>query len=138
MTDTYDLYPDLARLLDAALRAGRDGAEYAERIAGRLGLDPGGGPEAAERLLREALGVPGPAVPDEDQPLTCVRCWHAPASRLLVVHWRTETMRLLCGECAVIDAADARDLPAFRMVTVLTLGPEAVARAATPGVTCGG
>jgi hypothetical protein len=131
MTEEYDPFPDLARLLDAALRAGRDGAAYAERIAGRLGVDPGAGPEAAEKVLREALGVPGPRVPGDDQPLTCARCRHAPASRLLVAHWRTETIRLLCGGCAEADAEQARDLPSFRMVTVLAIGPEAAARAAT-------
>jgi len=133
MADNYDLVPDLGKLLDAALRAERDGTVYAERIADRLGLDSWAGPEAAERALREALGAPAPRAPDEDQPLTCVRCWNSPASRLLVVHWRTETMRLLCEGCAPADAADARDLPAFRMLTVLTLGAEAVARAGAPG-----
>jgi hypothetical protein len=126
MAERYDPYPDLGGLLSAVLRSGRDGAVHAERIAERLGLDPVGGPGAAERALREALGGPGARTADGDQPLACVRCWHAPASRLLVVHWRTETMRLLCGECAGMDAADARDLPAFRMVTVLTLGPREV------------
>ncbi len=57
MADGYDPVPDLALLLDAALRAGRDGAAYAERIAERTGLDADAGPEAAERMLRTVLGL---------------------------------------------------------------------------------
>lgn len=57
MADHYDPVPDLALLLDAGLRAGRDGTAYAERIADRLGLDSWCGAEAAERALREALGL---------------------------------------------------------------------------------
>lgn len=60
MTEKYDVLPDLALLLDAALRWGRDGGIYAERIAGRLGLDPYAGAAAAEKALREALGLAHP------------------------------------------------------------------------------
>lgn len=61
---------------------------------------------------------------DSDQPLTCVRCWHAPASRLLVVRWREETLRLLCTGCAAKDEAEAPGLPGFRGLTVLMVWPE--------------
>lgn len=57
MTDTYDVLPDLALLLDAALRYGRDSWAYAERIAEAIGLDADAGPEAAENALRGALGL---------------------------------------------------------------------------------
>lgn len=60
----------------------------------------------------------------DDQPLTCVRCWHAPASRLLVIRWREETLRLLCTGCAPKDEADARGLPNFHGLTVLMVWPE--------------
>lgn len=61
----------------------------------------------------------------DDQPLTCVRCWHAPASRLLVIRWRTEqNMRLLCTDCAVKDEVEAPGLPGFRGLTVLVVWPE--------------
>jgi hypothetical protein len=59
MTDSYDPVPDLALLLDAGLRAGRDGAIYAERIGERLGIDPDGGWRAAEDKLRTVLAAPG-------------------------------------------------------------------------------
>jgi hypothetical protein len=60
----------------------------------------------------------------DEQPLTCVRCWHAHASRLLVIRWRSEqNLRLLCLECAAKDEADAPGLPGFRDVTVLAVGP---------------
>jgi hypothetical protein len=58
MPDNYDLLPDLARLLDAALRAGWSALPYVDRLAEGLGLGPSGGPEEAERLLRAALGMP--------------------------------------------------------------------------------
>jgi hypothetical protein len=57
MADNYDVLPDLARLLHAALTWGRDAAEYAERIAEHLALgeDPSAATVAVR--LREALGV---------------------------------------------------------------------------------
>ena len=75
MADQYDPTLDLALLLAALLHRGPDGAAYAERLADRIGLDASAGPEAAERLLREALGlkacrcaIDGPA---EVLPLAC-------------------------------------------------------------------
>lgn len=60
----------------------------------------------------------------DEQPLTCVRCWHAPASRLLVIRWRSEqNMRLVCTECAAKDEAEAPGLPSFRSLTVLAVSP---------------
>jgi hypothetical protein len=57
MPDDSDLFPLLGLLLDAGLRAGRDGTAYAERIGDLLGLDSWCGAEAAERALRAALGL---------------------------------------------------------------------------------
>lgn len=53
--ERYDPLPDLASLLDAALRRGWGSG--AERIAERLRLDPYAGPGAAEKALREAAGL---------------------------------------------------------------------------------
>lgn len=62
----------------------------------------------------------------DGQPLTCVRCWNSPASRLLVVRYRSECAhRLLCVPCAVLDEAEAPGLPSFKGVTVLTVMPAA-------------
>jgi hypothetical protein len=53
----YDPLPDLAKLLHTSLLAGRDGAAYAERIAGRLGLGEDDKPETVAEVLREELGL---------------------------------------------------------------------------------
>jgi hypothetical protein len=58
MPDKYDPYPDLGKLLDAALRSGWYALPYVERLADGLGPETSAGPEAAERLLRKALGLP--------------------------------------------------------------------------------
>lgn len=57
MADHYDPVPDLAKLLDAALRAGWSALPYVDRLTEGLGLESSAGPDAAERLLREALGI---------------------------------------------------------------------------------
>ena len=57
MAEKYDPLPDLAKLLAAALRAGRDGAAYADRIAERLGLGEDDSAEVVAGVLREALGL---------------------------------------------------------------------------------
>jgi hypothetical protein len=121
MADTYDPLPDLGEVLAKVLADPIRVNVHADRIAERLGLGEDDTPGTVAGVLREALGA-APRTADENQPLTCVRCWHAPASRLLVIHWREETIRMLCGECAARDADEAPDLPGFRMVTLLTIG----------------
>lgn len=59
MAERYDPLPDLALLLDEALRAGWYPLAYVERLADGLGLEACPGPEAAEKALREALGAAG-------------------------------------------------------------------------------
>lgn len=57
MADHYDPVPDLARLLDAALRTYGSALPYVDRLAEGLGLESSAGPETAERLLLESLGL---------------------------------------------------------------------------------
>jgi len=57
MAEKYNPAPDLALLLDAARRAGWGALPYVDRLTERLGLESSGGPEAAEKALREALGL---------------------------------------------------------------------------------
>ena len=55
--EKYDPLPDLALMLDAALLAGWSALPYVDRLAESLELTSAG-PEVAEKVLREALGLP--------------------------------------------------------------------------------
>jgi hypothetical protein len=59
MAENYDPLPDLAKLFASALRAGRDGSAYADRIAARLGLGEDDSPETVAVVLGKALGAGG-------------------------------------------------------------------------------
>ena len=119
--DGYDPLPDLALLLDAALRAGRAGAVHAELIAERLGHDPDAGPEAAERALRRAIGLPGACEavtakrgvvcgdPAEHRSGVC-KCGH-PRGGMLCEYHLTGGEPLWCLVCYRLDGTESHRCP---------------------------
>lgn len=75
MSDRYDLLPEIALLLDAALNSGWPG--YAPRIADRLGVGPDSGSLTILAALREALAPP-PVITDSGRTCPAVNGdgWH--------------------------------------------------------------
>jgi hypothetical protein len=119
--DGYDPLPDLALLLDAALRAGRAGAVHAEMIAERIGPEAYAGPEAAERALRRAIGLPGACEavtakrgticgdPAGHRSGTC-ECGH-PRNGMLCEYHLTGGEPLWCLVCYRLDGTESHRCP---------------------------
>lgn len=127
MTSRPDIYPDLSKLIVAALGRRHDAPFYAARIVSALGLGEDGTDAEAEAALRESLRLPGLSGAD----LATARLILTDALDYRREHEDAECADCERGDCPV-TTEDARRMRAYLIFAAkLGTGSEAATAAGT-------